>query len=142
MAYLRLYSRDVPIEQKRVIAQKLIETTLRTFHLRPEERNQITVQFIPPPQMSGVDGPRLALPRGADFMLEVIAHNLTDLKKRAFGEEVTTILAPLLPRKTRSRIARLLGIRPDSARQVALQFAELSPAISDPFVVDPDRRAA
>jgi hypothetical protein len=34
MPYLRLYSRDVSIEQKRVIAQKLIEVTLRTFARR------------------------------------------------------------------------------------------------------------
>src|ERR1039457_396983 len=93
MPYLRLYSRDVPIKQKRVIAQKLIEVTLRSFHLRPEERNRITIQFIPPPQMSGVDGPQPAIPRGRDFMLEVMAHHLTEAKKRAFGNEVAAMLA-------------------------------------------------
>ncbi len=142
MPYLRIYSRDVPIEQKRIIAQKLIETTLHTLQLRPEERDQITVQFIPPPQMSGVDDQQLVIPSGADFMLEVMAHNLTDAKKRAFREEAATILAALLPTKTRGRIARLLGIRADATHQVALQFAELGPAISDPFVADPRQQAA
>ena len=51
------------------------------------------------------------------------------------------MLAQLLPTKT-GRIARLLRFKPDPARQVALQFDELSPAISDPFVVETDRRAA
>jgi hypothetical protein len=141
MAYLRLYSRDIPIEQKRVIAQKLIETALHTLHLRPEERNRITVQFIPPPQASGVGGSPSAIPSGADCMLEVMAHHLTDAKKRAFGEEARTMLAHCCPRK-RGRIAGLLGIKPDSPRRIALQFDELSPAITDPFVVEPDRRAA
>ena len=45
MPYLRVYSQAVPIEQKRVIAEKLIEITLRTFHLRAQERNRITIQF-------------------------------------------------------------------------------------------------
>ena len=143
MPYLRLYSRDVSVEQKRAIAQRLIEITLRTFHLRPEERHNITVQFIPPPELRRVDSSQPLIPRGADFILEVVAHHLTEAKKRAFGETVATMLPPLLPTKARNRLARLLGIKPDRGRQVALQFAELSPAISEPFVVaDSERRAA
>ena len=142
MPYLRLYSRNVAIEQKPVIGQKLIEITLHTFHLRPEERNRITIQFIPPPQVSGVDGSQLAIPRGADFMLEVIAHHLTDAEKRAFAEEAAAMLAQLLPTKARSRIARLLGIKADPAPQIALQFDELSPGISDPVVMDDAERPA
>ncbi|MGO9518826.1 MAG: hypothetical protein ACLPND_17470 [Candidatus Korobacteraceae bacterium] len=136
MPYLRLYSRNVPIEQKRVIGQKLIEITLHTFHLRPEERNRTTIQFIPPPQVSGAGGAELAIPRGADFMLEVMAHHITDAEKTAFAEEAATMLAPLLPAKARSPIARLLGIKASRAPQIALQFDELSPAISDPVVMD------
>ena len=77
MPYLRLYSSDVSIEQKRAIAQRLIEITIHTFNLRPEERHSITVQFIPP-QVNAVDGSQQLMPRGADFVLEVIAHHLTD----------------------------------------------------------------
>jgi len=142
MPYLRLYSREVSIEQKRVIAQSLIEITLRTFHLRPEECNQITIQFIPPPQVSGVDGSQPAIPLGADFMLEVMAHHLTEAKERAFAKEAAAIIVPLVPLQPRRLIARLLGVKTDPRQQIALQFTELSPAISDPFVVDPDRRAA
>jgi hypothetical protein len=142
MPYLRLYSRDVPIEQKGIIAQNLIEVTLRTFHLCPEDRNRITVQFIPPPQVSGADVSHSVIPHGADFMLEVMAHHLTEANKRAFAEEAASMLAQLLPTKARSRTARLLGIKPDPPRRVALQFDELSPAISDPIVMDPERQAA
>lgn len=131
MPYVRLYSRDVPIDQKHVIAQKLTEITLRTFHLRAEERNRIVIQFIPLPE----PGFQPAIPRNADLTLEVNAHDLTEAKKRAFAEEAAPMLAHSLP-VTRSRIARLLGIKAAACRQVALQFNELSSAISDPFVAD------
>ena len=142
MPYLRLYSREVPIDQKLVIAQKLIEITLHTFHLCPEQRNRIAIQFIPLPRVCGVDGLQPPVPRGADATLEVMGHDLTEGKKRAFAEEATAMLAHLVPVKPRSRIARLLGVKADTPRQIALQFNELSPAISDPFVVDPERRVA
>ena len=144
MPYLRLYSRDrdLTVEQKRLVAQKLIEITLRTFHLRPEECNRITIQFIPPPQQSAVDGSQLAIPRGADFTLEVMAHHLTEAKKRAFAEEAAGMLPQVLPTRASSRVARLLGIKADPFRQIAFQFDELSPAISDPYLVDLEQRAA
>ena len=140
MPYLRLYARDLPIEQKRVIAQKLIQITLRTFHLRPDQRYRTSIQFITRSQ--AVNGPKPAIPRDADFTLEVMGHNLTEEKKRAFAEEAVAMLTPLVPVKLRGRIARRLGIKTDATRQIALQFNDLNPAISDPFVVDPQRRAA
>jgi hypothetical protein len=142
MPYLRLYSRDVPIDQKRVIAQKLIEITLRTFRLRTEERNRITIQFIPLPQPWTVQGLKPLIAPGADATLEVMAHDLTEGKKRAFAKEAIAALAHLVPMKPKGRIASLLGIQARRPRHVALQFNELSPAISDPFVVDAEVRAA
>jgi hypothetical protein len=141
MPYLRLYARELPIEQKRVIAQKLMDITLRTFRLRANQKYQTSIQFITR-QVSGVDGLRAAIPRGADFTLEVIGHNLTEEKKKAFAEEAVAMLTPLVPVKLRGRIAWRLGIRTDATPQIALQFNELSPAISDPFFVDPQSRAA
>jgi hypothetical protein len=128
MPYLRLYSRDVPIDQKRVIAQKLIEITLRT--LRTEARNRITIQFLPLTQLRTVQGLKPLVAPDADATLEVIA------------EEAIAALAYLVPLKPQGRIASLLGIRARRPRHVALQFNELSPAISDPFVVDAERTAA
>ncbi len=126
MPYLRVYSQALPIEQQRVIGEKLIEIMLRTFHLRAQERNRITIQFQ-------------ALPRGSDFTLEVIGHDLTKEKRKAFAEEASAMLTRLVPVKPRSRIARLLGIKWNAPRQVVLEFDELNPAISDPFVADPER---
>jgi hypothetical protein len=142
MPYLRLYARKLPIEQKRVIAQELIEITLRTFKLRANQRYQTSIQFVTQPQVSGIDGLQAAIPRGADFTLEVIGRNLTEEKKRAFSEEAAALLTPMAPVRLGSRIARLLRIKAKSPRQIALQFNELSPAISDPFVVDGQYRAA
>ncbi len=142
MPYLRVHSQPLPIEQKRVMAQKLIEITLRAFHLRPEERNQITIQFISQaPARDGGPFPR-AVPKDAGFTLEVIGHDLTEEKKAAFTEEAAGIITHLMPLKPVGLIARLLGAKAETHRQIALQFHELSPAISDPFVVDPLRRAA
>lgn len=136
MPYLRLYARDLPIQQKRDIAQKLIEITLRTFKLRANQRYQTSVQFITVSHGSGVGVQQAVIPRGADFALEVIGHNLTEEKKRAFAEEAAAMLAPMVPKRLGPRIVRLLGIKATSHRQIALQFNELSPAVSDPFVLD------
>jgi hypothetical protein len=122
MPYLRLYSRDMPIDEKRLIAQKLIEITRRTFNMPPEKPNRITIQFIP---------------RDADFTLEVIAYDLTDAKKRTFAEEAAPILGHLKPVKPRSRVARLLGIKADTPREVAIQFNEPSgeeTSMGEPFI--------
>ena len=142
MPYLRVQSQALPIEQKRVMAQKLIEITLHAFRLRAEERNQITVQFISQTPAHGGDPYPEAIPKGADFTLEVIGHNLTEEKKAAFTEETARMITHLMPLKPAGLIARLLGAKADTPSQVALQFHELSPAISDPFVVHPAPRAA
>jgi hypothetical protein len=141
MPYLWVYARELPIEQRRVIAQQLIEITLRTFKLHANQRYQTSVEFITR-QGSGVDRLRSAIPRDADFTLEVIGHNLTEEQKRASAEEAAAMLTPVAPVRPGTRIARLLGLKVNSSRQVALQFNELSPAISDPFVVDSQERAA
>ena len=81
------------------------------------------------------------MPRRADLALEVLGHDLTKEKRKAFAQEASAMLPQLVPLK-RSRIARLLGLKSDTPRQVALQFNELSPAISDPFVIDQEWRVA
>jgi phenylpyruvate tautomerase PptA (4-oxalocrotonate tautomerase family) len=142
MPYLRLYARGLPTEQKRVVAQKLIEITLRTFHLRADQRYQTSVQFITLPQPSGVDEPQAEGPREGDFTLEVIGHNLTEEKKRAFAKEAAAMLAHVTPMKRWNRIARALGIKAKQPQEICLLFNELSPAVSDPFVLDAQQYAA
>jgi|HubBroStandDraft_6_1064221.scaffolds.fasta_scaffold1015587_2 hypothetical protein len=126
MPYLRLYASDVPLWQKRLIAQELIEITLRAFQLRAEDRHRITIQFIPLPQFS-VAGLEPVIPQDADFFLEVNDHGLTEEKKRVFTEEVKPMLAQALGAKPRSRFAQLQEINADISRPVALQFNELNP---------------
>ena len=143
MPYLRMYSEHLPIEQKRVIAQKLIEITLRSFHLRAEDRNRITVQFISQPQGSGGGPFPPVIPPDGNVMLEVLGHDLTEEKKSAFTEEAAAMIADVVvPPKPTSMITRLFGAKADTRRQVALQFHELSQGVGDPFVGEPERRAA
>ena len=47
MPYLRLHSPDLSLAKKHLVAQKLIDVTLHAFQLAPEERSQVTIQFIP-----------------------------------------------------------------------------------------------
>lgn len=70
-----------------------------------------------------------------------MGHDLTEGTKSAFAAEAATMLDQFLPPKSKSRIVRLLGVKPDISRQIAFQFVELSPAISEPFVVHPSRAA-
>ena len=130
MPYIRFYARDLSIEQKSVIAQKLIEITLQTFRLSADQRYQTSVQFITLPEVGTDDD----LP-DAEFTLEVMGRNLTEEKKKAFAEAALEMLANLVRVKPWRRIARSLGIRKDSPQQIALQFNEFSPAVSDPFFV-------
>ena len=142
MPYLRVYAQGLPAEQKRVIAQKLIEITLRTFKLHAAQRYQTSIQFITLPPLSGVDEPPAAIAREGDFTLEVIGHNLTEDKKRAFAKEAAAMLAHVVPMKPRNRFARVLGIKTKQSQQICLQFNELSPAVSDPFIMDSQHCAA
>jgi hypothetical protein len=142
MPYVRLYSRHLQIEQKRVIAQKLIEITLRAFRLRADERYQTSIQFITVPRWRVGNDVQPPMERENEFMVEVLGHDLTDRKKRAFAEEASAMLSDLVPPGPWSRIARVFGIRGDRPEHVALQFHELSPAISDPLVVYTDRLIA
>lgn len=140
MPYLRVYSRGLPIEQKRIMAQKLTEITLRAFQLPAEHRKRMVVQFVTESQLDRLDG-HASLPSDADFKLEVIVHHLTESRKKDFGKEAVTIFADLAHPTLWERINRALGGKAASQR-VVFQFNELSPAVSDPFVVDQDLLAA
>jgi hypothetical protein len=142
MPYLRLYARGLPSEQKRVVAQKLMEITLRTFQLRADQRYQTSIQFITQPHPPEVDELPAESPREGEFTLEVIGHNLTEEKKRAFAKEAATMLADVAPERRWNRIARALGMKAKQSREICLLFNELSPAVSDPCLVDSHQCAA
>jgi hypothetical protein len=141
MPYIRFYSQELPIEQRGLVAQKLIEITLRAFRLRANDRYQTSVQFITLPRVLGVVG-RLATPHNADFTLEVLGHRLSEEKKKAFAKEARAMLGHFPSAGLWERIASVFGIKVHKPKQVALQFHELSPAISDPYVVHSDHLVA
>lgn len=138
MPYLRLHLPEASVEQKRFIAQELIEITLRSFRLRRADRYRISVEFVSHTHDTAWP---LSYPE-ADLVMEVLGHNLTRAQQRAFSADATALLSRILPPKPGGRIARLLGIRTNDQHEIAFQFHELSPAISDPFVVYPPSVAA
>jgi hypothetical protein len=143
MPYLRYYhSEQVPIEQKRLIAQKLIEITLRTFRLRNEDRSRINIQFVTRPAGSDVGCCPPGSAAHAECTLEIMAHDLTEGKKSAFTAEASAMLARSIPVKQESLISRFFGRFSCSPARIAMQFTELNPAVSDPFVADTERIAA
>ena len=135
MPYLRLHLPEVPLEKKRVIAQKVIEITLRAFRLGPNERYQVSVEFVSEAKPSGMGRIVGASKDDTDCVFEVMGHDLTEEKKKAFTEEAAAALRQFLPAKSSMWIARLLGVKPNESSQIAFQFGELSPAVSEPFVV-------
>ena len=92
MPYLRLYSLDVPLAQKRLLAQKLIEITLRAFRLPAEDRHRINVQFISLPIRHTAASRHPVIPRDANCFLEVNDLGLTEENKRSFCDEVMPML--------------------------------------------------
>jgi hypothetical protein len=138
MPYLRLHLPEVSIEQKRVIAHELIDITLRSFRLRRADRYQISIEFVSQPHSHAWPSSR----RGANFTMEVLGHNLTEAQKRTFSEAATAMLEHVLPQKAQRRIARLFGIHVEPLRKVDFHFGELSPAISEPFVMHAGSTAA
>jgi hypothetical protein len=137
MPYLRLYSRDLPITGKRIIAEKLIDITVRTFHLRAKERNQVTIQFVTLPRKHEVRDFA-----ETDFVLEVIGHNLTQSTKEAFSEEASAMLVDWTPVTPMTHLARLMHMAARTRKKIAFQFNELSPAVSEPFVESPEHSTA
>lgn len=143
MPYVRLYSRPLPLEQKRVIAQKLIDITLRTFRLRPVDRYQTSIQFITLPEGCAAKVWQPSIEGPSDFTLELLGHHLTEEKKRAFAREAVKMLADVVrPPGPLNRIARVFGRKAGRPCPVELRFQELYPAISEPYVVYSDRLAA
>lgn len=132
MPYLRLYSpqQEIPIARKEVIARKLIDITLRSFRLRAQDRNQITIQFVRPPGSNPC------------HMLEVWGHDLTQEKKQAFSVEAAAMLSYWERPHRLDLLGVLLRRRAKASHRLAFQFIELSPAVADPFVADAQRRAA
>jgi len=145
MPYIRLYSREVSLGEKRLLAEKLISITLRALRLRPEERDQITIQFVPRDWSPAAFDSLLPL-NEATAVLEVSDHNLTVQKITAFVEAAAPMLSQSAAVKPPGRIARMLRKEADPARQIAFQFNDTSSpsgyAYGNAFAPMPVRKAA
>jgi hypothetical protein len=143
MPYIRLYSRDMSLAEKRVVAEKLISIALNAFQLAPEERYRISVQFMPRHfSRAAAD----ELPSEAEAVLEVSDYHLTVHTIASFVDAATPMLSQSAVVKPPSRLARWLGMEPDPAKQIAFQFTDtVSPGwdvVSNNFAFRPMRKAA
>jgi phenylpyruvate tautomerase PptA (4-oxalocrotonate tautomerase family) len=116
MPFLRFYSPELPVEQKRLMAQELTEAVLRALHLPDQARDWTTVQFVPfRSEDFAVAGRLMSDTDRPDYHLEFTDRGLNRTKKEA----LVRILTPLL--------ARLLDLPPDETDRINIQFNEYHP---------------
>ena len=124
MPYLRLYSREVSLAEKRMLAEKLIRVTIGAFQLRPEERSNITVQFVPR-QLAPGSFDAVFSADEPSAVLEVSHEDLTVHKIQALVDAATPVLQQSAAVPRPGPIARMLHRQADPARQVGFQFNEM-----------------
>ena len=97
MAYLRLISPELPLEQKRNIAHELTRHALEALGLTADAREEISVIFEPYPLANYARGGQLLadgdLP---DYRLEIVAPGLTREDKERLVMDLTEHLRHLL----------------------------------------------
>lgn len=97
MPYLRLISPDLPLEQKRNIAHELTRHALEALRLNADERENVSVTFLPYHLSNYARGGQLLadgdLP---DYTLEVAAPGLTREDKEHLVANLTEHLRRLL----------------------------------------------
>jgi hypothetical protein len=121
MPYIRLYSRELPLDEKRLIAQELTAIALSAFQLRREERDKITVQFLPLRQALATWGAETA-----EVVVDVSDHTFNAGRISDFIGAATTMLVQSAAVKPAGRIARWLRMATDPARQIAFRFNDTS----------------
>jgi hypothetical protein len=132
MPYIRLYSREVPLAEKRILAEKLISIALSAFRLHPEDRHQITIQFISR-NMSPARFDPLFRKGETTVVLEISDCELTAEKITAFIDAATPLLSQSAAVRHPGPIARMLGWKTDPARQIGFQFNLPSPGRASAF---------
>ncbi|HEY1731794.1 MAG TPA: hypothetical protein VGG15_08590 [Terriglobales bacterium] len=136
MPYIRLYSREVPLDEKRWIAQRLISITQRTFHLLPEHAGDITIQFLPryksPAIGDAAEGGSAGTP---EITLEVSSEKMQADVVSAFVEAAAPMLSHSAAVGRRGQLARMLRIGANETRQIAFQFNQLNSGVSEVPVV-------
>lgn len=116
MPYLRLYSPELSVEQKRSIARELTDGVLRALHLPEQARSWTTVHFMPFQPEDMAIGGELVLDTGQpDYHLEIVDRALSRDKKSALNRDLTPLLA------------RLLGVPDDQRNRIHLIFRSYEP---------------
>jgi hypothetical protein len=141
MPHIRVYSHEMPLEQKRVVGQELISIALRAFQLRPEDRDKINVQFMP---LRAADCSRYSA--DAAVLVEVSDQFLSAGRISDFVSAAREMLSNSPAVKPPSRIARWFGSEADPMRQIAFQFnntgAQQEYVFGDRFAAIVGRKAA
>lgn len=132
MPYIRLYSRDVPLHEKRWIAQRLISITQRTFHLLPEHADNISIQFLPryksPAMIEAAENDAAEAP---EITLEVSSEQLPPDAVSAFVEAAAPMLSHSAAVGRRGQLARMFKLGANETRQIAFQFNQLTSEMSE-----------
>lgn len=123
MPYIRLYSKEISLGEKRLLAEQLISIALNAFQLSPKERYKISVQFVPR-SLSPAAIDSLFRTEAAAAVLEVCDPNLTVHHVTSFVEAATPVLGESTVVRRTHRMARMLGLTPNPSRQIAFQFNE------------------
>jgi hypothetical protein len=130
MPYIRLYSRDVPLNEKRWIAQRLISITQRTFHLLPERAENITIQFLPLHRLPAIgDAAGTGSSITPEITLEVCSEQLSVEAVSAFVEAAAPMLSHSGAVGQRGKLIRLLRMGAKQTRHISFQFSHLNSQI-------------
>lgn len=97
MPYLRLYSLELPREVKRTMVTELTQAVVDTRHLVGEERDALTIHFVPfDPEDLAIGGKLVANGRRPDFHIEYSDHGLNARAKGKLAKEITLTMSRVL----------------------------------------------
>ncbi len=97
MPILRLYSPELPLNQKRRIARELTDMLVHVLDLSEYQRHYCMIYFISMGlEEIAVGGKLLCDTRGYEYYLDIYERDLTLSKKQLLLEECTSLLRHLL----------------------------------------------
>jgi phenylpyruvate tautomerase PptA (4-oxalocrotonate tautomerase family) len=115
MPFLRVYSPELDLEQKRLFAHELTEGILRALGLPEQYRDRTAIHFVGYRPEEMAIGGRLAVDsQQAEYILEIVEQDLTQRKKEA----LVRVLTPLA--------ARLFGLNADQIWHITMRFVSYS----------------
>jgi hypothetical protein len=118
MPKIRVYARELPMEEKNAIARELVSIACSAFQLRAEERSRVMVQFLPRFSAESRYAPDAAV------LVEVSGDRLSGSRMSEFVDAARAMLFESPAVKPLSRIGRWFGIEANPARQIAFQFED------------------